>query len=371
MFFSFLAPFLAPFLVHARILLLAPLLALLATSLLVAPAAAEQPSATRAESESNLFPKIYLLPPPLPTTGRVALDEQSLREAREQQAEERANKFPKVYRLAQTFAVASLESRKPVRSTQEFQQQTELPDPLEKLNRSAFRTTIFFEKAFLRPLAKGWRKIPRPLTAPVINFSRNLSRTTDFLNALVQGNSKRASEVFFSFVLDSTLGFAGLIDLSKHLGIPQVDEDFGQTLAHYGVGHGAYFVSFLLGPSSVRDTAGTAVDFTANILGKRYLNPYWNPLDYLLFVETGAGFGVSTGVGIGLSILRYIDSYSRAIDQIEALEKGSLDFYAATRRFYAYHRALQVLNAESPSSARQGTSPVEIPQDDPFADIEE
>ena len=343
----------------------APLLAILvAASLLVAQAdAAEQES----NEEANLFAKMYLLPPPLPTTGRVRVSEQSLSPALRQQ--DQARIFPKVYRLAQTFDIPSLESRKPVQTTQAFQRQNKLPDPMEKINRSAFRSTILFEKILLRPLAKGWRKIPRPLTAPIINFSRNLSRTTDFLNALAQGNPKRASEVFFSFVLDSTLGFGGLINLSKHVGIPQVEEDFGQTLAHYGIGHGAYFVSFLLGPSSIRDTVGDAVDFTANIFGKQYLNPYWNPLDYLLFVETGASVGISTGVSVGLGFLRGIDSYSKVIDQIEALEKGSLDFYAATRRFYAYQRALQVLNAENlPSTAQEESSPIQSQENDPFAD---
>ena len=351
-------------------LLVALLASLLATSLLVAQAGAieveqEKPSATTPE-EAYPFAKVYILPPPLPTTGRLRASEQSLPELLLQQ--DKTKTFPKHYRLAQTFAIPSLESRKPVESTQAFQRQTKLPDPLEKLNRSAFRTTIFFEKAVLRPLAKGWRKIPRPITAPIINFSRNLSRTTDFLNALAQGNPKRASEVFFAFVLDSTLGFAGLINLSEHLGIPQVEEDFGQTLAHYGVGHGAYFVSFLLGPSSVRDTAGNAVDLTASILGKIYLSPYWNPLDYLLFVETSASVGISTGVRIGLGFIRSVDSYSKVIDQIKALEQGSLDFYIATRRFYAYRRALQVLNAENLTSA---PSSAPSQEDDPFADIEE
>ncbi len=356
-------------------LLAALLAALFATSLLVARAGAQEQEkpATTAPEEDYPFAKVYLLAPPLPTTGRLSASEKSLPQLLLQQ--DKTKTFPKSYRLAQTFDIPSLESRKPVESTQQFQRQTKLLDPLESLNRSAFRTTLFFEKAFLRPLAKGWRKIPRPITAPVINFSRNLSRTTDFLNALAQGNPKRASEVFFSFVLDSTLGFGGLINLSKHLGIPQVEEDFGQTLGHYGIGHGAYFISILTGPSSMRDTVGSAVDISANIFGKEYLNPYWNPLDYLLFVETGASAGVSTGVSIGLGFLRGIDSYSKAIDQIEALEKGSLDFYTATRRFYAYRRALQVLNAENLpstiSSSREESSPAPSQENDPFADIEE
>ena len=348
------------------------LLATLVAASLVARAEAferDKPSSTAPNEEVSPFAKMYLLAPPLPTTGRVGGSEQSFRQARAKR--DKAKGFSRTYRLARTFDIPSLESRKPIQSTQRFQRQTRLPDPMEKINRTAFRSTILFEKAVYRPLAKGWRKIPRPLTAPIVNFSRNLSRTTNFLNALAQGNSKRASEVFFSFVLDSTLGFAGLINLSKHLGIPQVEEDFGQTLAHYGVGHGAYFVSFLLGPSSIRDTAGSAVDITANIFGKRYLNPYWNPLDYLLFIESGAGAGVSVGVSLGLSFLTSIDDYSKVIDQIEALEQGSLDFYIATRRFYAYRRALQVLNAESPPSAQEQSSPVQSQENDPFVDLQE
>lgn len=353
---------------------------LVATPLLEAQAEVQEnastdsaPLANALQAEADSFGRVYLLAPPLPTTGRVASDERSLLEG---QGKKRARVFAKNYNLARTFDLPSLESLKPVQTTERFRRQMKLLDPLEKTNRSAFRSTLFIEKAFLRPLAKGWRKIPRAITAPVVNFSRNLSRTTDFLNALAQGNAKRASEVFFSFVLDSTLGFAGLINLSEHLGIPQVEEDFGQTLAHYGIGHGAYFVSFFTGPSSIRDTTGTVVDIVANTFGKQALGPYWNPLDYTLFIATGAGAGVGTGVSVGLGFLRSIDSYSKAVDQIEALEKGSLDFYAATRRFYAYRRALQVLNAENPPAAQNAaqnapSAPAPSPQDDPFADIAE
>ena len=124
----------------------------------------------------------------------------------------------------------------------------------------------------------------------------------------------------------------------------------------------------------MRDTTGQAVDLVGNIYGNRHLAPYWNPLHYLLFVETGASAGVGIGVGLGLSVLRGIDRYSKAIDQIEAIEQGSIDFYAATRRFYAYSRALQVLNADQSSLQELESPELNLQNDpfaDPFADIEE
>ena len=200
-------------------------LATLLVALLLIPQAV---AATHDQTTATtVFSKAYHLPPPLPTKGRIVPTTEASFVQALQKNKNNTGAFRPTYRLAQTFAVRSLASRKPVQSTERFQKLTRLPDPLENLNRSFFRTAVLFEKAVYRPLAKGWRKIPRPLTAPIINFSRNLSRTTYFLNALAQGNAKRASEVFFAFVIDSTLGFAGLINLSKHLGIPQVEEDFG------------------------------------------------------------------------------------------------------------------------------------------------
>ncbi len=315
------------------------------------------------------FKKIYSLPLPLPT-GRRAIsgkDKNSIKSIEERTKRlEAEKKFPKNYTLAQTFDLPSIEESKPVTERKKFQKYSELPDPFVKFNRYQFKSSRRFEKYFFRPLAKGWRKLPNIITTPIINFSKNLTKPTHLVNALLQGNPLRAIEAIFSFTVNSTIGFGGIINVAKGIGIPDEVEDFGQTMAIYGIRPGAYLL--LLEPSSVRDTAGSIVDAFV-------IDRFINPAQYLI-PYYGQGVSMALGLLIGL------DKYGRVLEQIKAIEQGSIDLYVTTRRFYAYSRALQILNIESEagnnSSAQKNAGANQnrnrqtgTTTEDPFAELEE
>ena len=285
------------------------------------------------KSSSKTYSKIYSLPLPLPTGRRAARSkgknsQKSLGERAKRLEIEK--KFPKNYALVQTFALPSIEDSKPVTDRKKFQKHAKLPDPFVKFNRAQFKSTRKFEKYFFRPLAKGWQKIPNIITTPIINFAKNLAQPKHFANALLQGNPLRAIQSLFSFTINSTIGFGGIINVAQGIGMPDSSEDFGQTLAVYGVKSGPYL--FLIAPSTVRDTAGDIIDSFV-------INQFVNPAQYLI-----PYYG--QGISIGLGMLVGFDAYGKALKQIQAVEQGAIDLYVTTRRFYAYKRALQILNIE-------------------------
>lgn len=312
------------------------------------------------DEKIKLIEKEYILPAPLPTGRKLTKHSaESIRKNTKRQLAEKL--FPKAYALNKTFDLPSLESLKPIQTTEKFVKITKIPDPLVKFNRYQFKSGRAFEKYLLRPIAKGWRKLPNIITSPIANFSYNLSRPTSFVNSLLQGNPLRAIQSLFAFVLDTTLGFGGTVNFANGIGIPKIKEDFGQTLAVYGVGSGAYLY-LPIGSSSVRNISGNIIDTFAI---ERYVNPAQYIIPYY-----GAGINIAVG------LVRGIDAYANVLTQIEAIEKGSLDLYTTAKRFYTYNRALQILNAEQniytqnrlPISQKQNQYE-ESAEEDPFADI--
>lgn len=135
------------------------------------------------------------------------------------------------------------------------------PDPWEGFNRSVFRFNERVDRYALKPVAKAYRKItPRPVRTGVANFYRNIKMPLAMLNDLLQGKPRAAGQDLSRFVVNVTVGIAGLFDPSTRFGIPYNDEDFGQTLGKWGVPTGPYLVLPLIGPSTVRDGTGFGVD---------------------------------------------------------------------------------------------------------------
>lgn len=135
------------------------------------------------------------------------------------------------------------------------------PDPWEGFNRSVYRFNDRIDRHVLKPVAKGYQKVtPRAVRTGVTNFFRNLKMPVVLLNDLLQGKPLAAGQDLSRFVVNSTVGIAGVFDPSTRFGIPRNDEDFGQTLGKWGVASGPYLVLPFLGPSSVRDGAGFGVD---------------------------------------------------------------------------------------------------------------
>ena len=110
----------------------------------------------------------------------------------------------------------------------------------------------------------------------VSNFFRNIGELFNFTNSLFQLKGKAALNTTGRFAINSTIGIAGLFDWATPMGIDRENEDFGQTLGHYGVGSGPFLVLPLFGPSNVRDTSGLAVDTATRMLVMAAIDPYRN-----------------------------------------------------------------------------------------------
>jgi phospholipid-binding lipoprotein MlaA len=134
-------------------------------------------------------------------------------------------------------------------------------DPLEGLNRQVFAFNEFLDSNLLKPLAQGYRAVtPGFIDAGISNFFANLGEVPAFVNHLLQGRAFEAGTDGGRFVVNSTLGLLGLVDVASKFGIEQHDTDLGVTLGRWGVRPGPYLVVPLLGPSSVRDGVGRGGD---------------------------------------------------------------------------------------------------------------
>lgn len=137
-------------------------------------------------------------------------------------------------------------------------------DPLESWNRRVYHFNYRFDEWVFLPVVDGYRYVtPTLVQKGVSNFFSNLGDVPNLLNSLLQLKGKRALDTTGRLLINTTLGVAGLWDPATRMGLMKQDEDFGQTLGHYGVGNGPYLMLPLLGPSNLRDTGGLVVDFSA------------------------------------------------------------------------------------------------------------
>ena len=203
-------------------------------------------------------------------------------------------------------------------------------DPFEPLNRGIFGVNLAIDRALIRPLAEGYRWVfPDFMRDAIKNVIGNLGEPLNFANAVLQGQFDRAGTAAGRLLVNSTAGVAGLIDVADTLGLKPIDEDFGQTLAIWGSGEGAYLVLPILGPSSVRDGLGQGVDFFAD--------PLYHALD-------NAGL---EWIGWTMVAVNGIDQRSRHIEMLDEIERSSVDFYAAIRSLYRQRREDLIKNGDT------------------------
>ena len=157
-------------------------------------------------------------------------------------------------------------------------------DPLEGFNRAMFTFNDKMDRYILKPVAKGYRAVtPKPVRRGISNFFSNLREPMAILNNLLQGKPADAVSDLSRFVFNTTFGIFGLFDVASKMGMPKHNEDFGQTLAVWGVGDGAYLVLPFLGPSNLRDGPALVVDwetYPPNHMEER------STRDKLMLVET-------------------------------------------------------------------------------------
>lgn len=201
-------------------------------------------------------------------------------------------------------------------------------DPLEPVNRVVFELNELVDVILLGPVAEAYGELPDPLRTGVRNVLDNLRAPVTFVNDLLQGEGDRAGTTLARFLINSTLGMFGLFDLASQLGHPPHREDFGQTLAVWGLGDGPFLMLPLLGPSNLRDLGGLAVDQLA-------LDP-WNSLAGADLRAARAGSEA-------------VDTRHRLDPVIRDLRRNSLDPYATLRSAYGQRRAAEIRNGRPPA----------------------
>ena len=202
----------------------------------------------------------------------------------------------------------------------------EVKECWEGFNRASFALNQGLDKVILRPVASMYRKLPIPVKSGVSNSLDNLSNVVTIPNNLLQGEFKKAGVNTGRFVVNTTVGILGLIDVATLLGFEEYEkEDYGQTLAAHGAGPGCYIVLPVLGPSTARDTVALAVNFVG---GDAWYNVtvdkdthHFSDFDYYSSKVMGG-----------------VDFRGKNYDSIDNLEKNSIDFYASVKSLYLQDR---------------------------------
>ena len=211
-------------------------------------------------------------------------------------------------------------------------QPAEVKDCFENLNRATFAFNQALDGIIFKPIASAYRVLPSPIKNGVSNSLDNLSTLVTIPNNILQGEIKKAGINSGRFVINTTLGIFGFIDVADHLGFTKYEkEDYGQSLATMGVGPGCYLVLPVLGPSTVRDATASIANFVGgdawyNVTVKNDTH-YFNDSDYYASRITSG-----------------IDFRAKNYDSIENLEKNSIDFYASVKSLYLQDRQQKILN---------------------------
>ena len=195
-------------------------------------------------------------------------------------------------------------------------------DPLEGFNRGVYKFNDVADRAVIKPVATAYTKVtPSPIRKGISNFFSNLGSITTVLNDLLQLKFAHAFTDAGRFVINSTFGLAGFIDVAGMDNIQKHTEDFGQTLGHWGVGSGAYLVLPFLGPSTVRDTTGLVVDTVTT-----------DPITYTHNIG-------EVRLHNQLRAAQLINRRSELLNATDLVDEASLDPYAFMRDAYLQNRA--------------------------------
>lgn len=201
-------------------------------------------------------------------------------------------------------------------------------DPFEPMNRKVFEMNQATDRAVIKPVAEAYVDVvPDPAREGVHNFIVNLKLPVTFANDLLQGEFERGGETAARFTVNSTIGVAGLIDVASRMDIPFHTEDFGQTLAVWGVDEGPYLVVPFFGPDPPRDLAGQVVDI------------YLDPFTYVTLRE-------HIWWSAGEEVVSAVDLRSRNLQSLEDIERSSVDLYASERSLYRQHRNSEIRNGK-------------------------
>ena len=204
----------------------------------------------------------------------------------------------------------------------------------EGTSRAIFKFNMAVDNAIIKPIAKGYNKLPEPIKNGTSNFTSNIATLLSIPNHLAQGNMKEAGDATASFLINSTVGIIGFANPAEKMGLKAQKEDVGQTLGSYGIGSGCYFVLPILGPTTARDSVGmiadTFVDPFAHITWreKELFGISGNQLDY-----------------VGVKGTTAVDFRADNVTNFDSLEKNSIDLYASFKSLYLQNRENKINNS--------------------------
>jgi phospholipid-binding lipoprotein MlaA len=208
-------------------------------------------------------------------------------------------------------------------------------DPLEPLNRQILDLNLFIDRILLKPATKVYiAVIPEEGRDAVKRALDNMKEPVVVINNVLQGEPERAGVSAGRFVVNTTVGLAGLLDVAAKMGLDKETGDFGQTLFVWGLPEGPYLIVPLLGPSSPRDLIGMGAD------------AYMDPFSFLATAKSLDQIQVARFVVDG------IDQRARYMDVLDDLEKNSLDFYAQLRSLSQQKRAAELRHGTAPEPAK-------------------
>jgi phospholipid-binding lipoprotein MlaA len=200
----------------------------------------------------------------------------------------------------------------------------QLDDPYEETNRGRFRAHVRLHRYVIDPAERTYiYVVPQPARAGVHNFLTNLETPSILANDVFQGKLDRAGDTLSRFVVNTTLGLGGIFDIAGMAGIPYRDDDFGATLASYGVDDYPYLLVPVIGPSNPRDLGGKVVDF--------FLDPFrWVTLPGGLLTSVG-----QTG-------FHELDKRSEDVGALDVLDRTAPDAYSLERSRARERRAAEI-----------------------------
>jgi phospholipid-binding lipoprotein MlaA len=200
------------------------------------------------------------------------------------------------------------------------------PDPLEPINRVMYSFVDLADRAFIEPVADLYvLTFPEPVRNGVSNFFDHWAYLDTVLNAFLQGKFDQGISDTGRFLVNSTIGLAGVFDVATTMGFEEGEEDFGQTLAVWGAGEGAYLFIPVTGPSTIRDALGIPVSWVTN------------PLTYL-----------PDPYVLSLAILRVIDRRAQLKTATRVRDEAALDPYIFTREAYRQRRQYLIYDGNPP-----------------------
>lgn len=227
-------------------------------------------------------------------------------------------------------------------------------DPWEGWNRGTMEFNDTIDEYAMKPIAEGYRWItPEFVDTGISNFFGNLKDIGVTINDLLQLKFVQGGMDLGRFLVNSTVGIAGLIDVATMIDLPKHDEDFGQTLGYWGVPAGPYLVLPLLGPSSPRGTVGLVGD------------ALMNPLTYT-FLVGGAASTAASAAGTGASVVGAIDLRADLLEVEKFASEAAVDRYAFFRDAYMQRRRYLMLDGNVPDEEYD----VDFEMDEEFEELE-